>query len=98
MSTLRVFVRLHGHTQPTKAHKIDALCTEARSRAQLVAAAKTKLGFVGIVDPADVRLYLEKGADVDIDDLEPDDIIYTSLSMERPGASRSTARRRCRRR
>ena len=76
MSTLRIFVRVHGHTQPTKTHKIDDLCPEARARAQLVAAAKAKLGFVGIVDPADVRLYLEKGADVDMDDLEPDDIIY----------------------
>jgi len=37
------------------------------------------LRFVGIVDPADVRLYLEKGADVDINDLEPDDIIYVAF-------------------
>ena len=80
MSTLRVFVRLHGHTQPTKIHKIDKLHPEATSRAQLIAAAKTKLGFAGIVDPAGVRLYLDKGVDLeDLEDLEPDDIIYVAF-------------------
>ena len=76
MSTLRVFVRPNGHAQPTKVHKIDNLRTGATSRAQLIAAAKTKLGFAGVVDLQDVRLYLANGVDVDdLEDLEPDDTI-----------------------
>ena len=47
MSTLRVFVRPHGHAQPTKVHKIGNIHTGATSRAQLIAAAKTKLSFAG---------------------------------------------------